>query len=436
MVTPAPGAGQAPCGDSARLRRTLGDPALARLVARLARRLELGRRLDAPLILDAATEAERLALGRLLGRPPTRHGHSLRVWPGQLSAALRSAGIAPDLSSAVEALAGPVVSRPEAAAAERSAREAVRSVIAGGRHVGTSWHERWVAALEADGTLTRLARSGGGRLAAQVVAVLDQLPADELPLPVLAEQATGDTKALSGTPLARLVLRALALRDGIANSALTRREMQRALWEAAGVIPDDLASQALVLGLAAAPASPLGRWLAEAAEAGIPFRVTLHQLATMPVTPQADGVFVCENPSVLRAAAAAGVLPRRGTPPVALVCTEGIPSAACHRLLGACARAGAAIGWRGDFDWTGLRMVDAGITRYGARPWRMDRPDYEDALATGDTERLRGPSAPSPWDPELAARMAETGQAVMEERLIPLLLADLGKAGERVRPAP
>ena len=81
-------------------------------------------------------------------------------------------------------------------------------------------------------------------------------------------------------------------------------------------------------------------------------------------------------------------------------------------------------------------MVDAGITRYGARPWRMHWPDYEDALATGDTEPLRGLSAPSPWDPALAARMAETGQAVMEERLIPLLLADLSKAGERVPPAP
>jgi uncharacterized protein (TIGR02679 family) len=431
MVTPAPGAGQAAHADPARLRRTLGDPALARLVARLARRLELGRRLDAPLVLDAATEAERLALDRLLGRPPTRHGHSLRIWPEQLSAALRSAGIAPDLHCAVEALTGPVVSRPEAAAAEQAAREAMRSVIAGGRHADTTWHERWAAALDADGTLTRLARAGGGRLAAQAVAVLDLLPADALPLPVLAEQATGDTKALSGTPLARLVLRALALRDGVANSALARRETQRTLWEAAGVIPDDLASQALVLGLAAAPASPLGRWLTEATEAGIPFRVTLHQLAAMPVTPQADAVFVCENPSVLRAAAAAGVLPRRGARSAALVCTEGIPSAACHRLLGACARAGAAIGWRGDFDWTGLRTVDAGMTRYGARPWRMDRPDYEDALATGDTELLRGPSAPSPWDPAVAARMAETGRAVMEERLIPLLLADLSEADER-----
>jgi len=45
---------------------------------------------------------------------------------------------------------------------------------------------------------------------------------------------------------------------------------------------------------------------------------------------------------------------------------------------------------------------------------------------------LRGQAAPSPWDPALAARMAETGQAVTEERLICLLLADLNGVGERL----
>jgi len=49
-----------------------------------------------------------------------------------------------------------------------------------------------------------------------------------------------------------------------------------------------------------------------------------------------------------------------------------------------------------------------------------------------DTEPLRGQAAPSPWDPALAARMAETGQAVTEERLICLLLADLNGVGERL----
>ena len=42
-----------------------------------------------------------------------------------------------------------------------------------------------------------------------------------------------------------------------------------------------------------------------------------------------------------------------------------------------------------------------------------------------ETEPLRGAAAPSPWEPSLASTMAERGRAVMEERLIPLLLNDL-----------
>ncbi|MBC6458894.1 DUF2399 domain-containing protein [Actinomadura sp. HBU206391] len=38
---------------------------------------------------------------------------------------------------------------------------------------------------------------------------------------------------------------------------------------------------------------------------------------------------------------------------------------------------------------------------------------------------MRGTPADSSWDPALAPLLAETGQAVMEERLIPHLLADL-----------
>jgi uncharacterized protein (TIGR02679 family) len=144
--------------------------------------------------------------------------------------------------------------------------------------------------------------------------------------------------------------------------------------------------------------------------------------------PTAGRVLVCENPSVLRAAAltvgssGSGASLGRGT---SLICTEGNASAACHRLVGAIVQAGVTISWRGDFDWTGVRAVGAAMTRHGARPWRMGLADYEAALAGGETERLKGPAAASPWDPRLAARMAETGQAVMEERIISSLLSDL-----------
>jgi uncharacterized protein (TIGR02679 family) len=427
--------------DPARLRRTLGDPALTRVVQRLARRLELGRPLEATLTLDDASEAERLALSRLLGRRVSLRGSSLRVAPAQLSAALSRAGIASDLRSAVEALAGPVTSRAEVAAAESAGRAAALAALAASRHAGTSWYERWTEALQADGTLTRLVRARSVPLIEQAVAVLDELPADLLPLPALAERTTGDTKALSGTRLARLVLRALALRDGSGVTvlpetgegaaaglrALSRAGVQRALWESAGAIPDDMASQVLVLGITAVPSRPLARWLSEAAETGTPFRVTLQQLVSMPPEPTVARVFVCENPSVLRAAATAGTTSGRPAG-AALVCTEGVASAACHRLLTAVAGTGASIHWRGDFDWTGLRAVADAIARYGARPWRMGLADYDAALTAGAAEPLRGPAAPSPWDPPLAERMTLTGNAVMEERMIPLLLDDMAEA--------
>lgn len=430
--------------DAGRLSRTLGDPALARVVCRLARRLELGRPLEARLTLADATESERLALSRLLGRPTSLRGNTLQVSPALLSAALARAGIAPDLRSAVEVLAGPVTSRAEVTAAESAGRAAALAALAAGRHVSAPWYIQWTDSLQADGTLTRLVRSGSLPLIEQAVAVLNELPADMLPLPALAERATGDTKALSGTPLARLVLRALALRQGVGvlgalsqgsghvdmhPRVLSRTAVQRALWESAGAIQDDMASQVLVLGLTAAPSSPLGRWLSEAATTGTPFRLTLQQLVSMPLEPLASRVFVCENPSVLRAATPHGPGRRRDgggrRERASLICTEGIASAACHRLLAALASTGATIYWRGDFDWTGLRAVADAITRYQAHPWRMGLADYDAALAVGETERLRGTAADSPWDPPLAKRMAQTGRAVMEERLIPVLLADL-----------
>jgi Protein of unknown function N-terminus (DUF3323) len=176
--------------EAGRLSRTLGDPALARIMHRLARRLKFGRPLEAPLTLTDATEAGRRALSRLLGRPMSLRGKSLRVSPTLLSAALVRAGIAPDLRSAVEALAGPVTSRAEVTAAETAGRAAALAALAAGRHAGTPWYKQWTDSVQADGTLTRIVRSGSLLLVEQAVAVLNELPADMLPLPALAERAT------------------------------------------------------------------------------------------------------------------------------------------------------------------------------------------------------------------------------------------------------
>ncbi len=51
--------------------------------------------------------------------------------------------------------------------------------------------------------------------------------------------------------------------------------------------------------------------------------------------------------------------------------------------------------------------------------------DYLAALAGGESEPLKGRPTESPWDPRPAAEMRSSGRAVVEERLIPLLLGDL-----------
>lgn len=405
--------------DAQRLRRVLGAPALSWLVDRIRARLERGEPVDGTVTLVGATAEQRKAASRLLGHGVGR-GTSLSIPLPEVDAALRRAGFPAGLRAAVEVMTGPVRDR----AAERSAeiRQFQDALDAARRSplATAPWHLRWLEEISRDGTLTRLVRYGQGQVLAEATAVLERLPAgtDETAvlLPVLAEAVTGDTKALDATPLSGLVLRALALREAV--PAPAGRDAERALWTAAGVVTDDLASQVLVLNVRAGGAQ-LGEWLTQAADAGEPFRVTLHQLAVMPIMPLSIDLHVCKNPAVLRAAA--GQLGAGSAP---LVCTEGEPSVACYRLLQAAASTGTRIHWHSDFDWPGLRSTAAAIRRLGAAPWLMGADDYRAALP-GSTEPLKGSPAESPWDTRLADLMQASGRAVTEERQLTALLAEL-----------
>jgi uncharacterized protein (TIGR02679 family) len=397
-----------------------------RLLAAARRRLErTGGALDGDIGLTAPAESERRTVIGITGRYRPETVRRLTVPLRDLDAYLRHR-YGTGLTQTLARLDGPLRDRPAERAAEDTHRAAALDSARSSQLAGHAWFTRWLDRIAADGTLTRLVRRADAPLLGAAVRVLEALPDDAariVPLPVLAEQATGDTKSLaSGTPLEQLVLRALAERGG--GEVPRDRAGRRVLWESAGVIADDLASQVLVLNTGARGDSPVCRWLREAAEAAIPFRLTLHQLASAPdpVIPAARTVFVCENPAVLRAAAAE--LQETGA---ALVCTEGVPSAACHRLLGDAARAGVRLHWRADFDWPGLRITAAALARHGARTWRMTAADYTTALGHGESTPLAGPPAHSPWDPGLAQAMTRSGRAVMEERLLSVLLSDLAR---------
>lgn len=391
------------------------QPGWRRLLAAARRSLERsGGRLDTTVTLSTPTDDERLVIIGITGTHRSAAAARLSIRLSAVDEHLRAAhgvGLIEVLTTTA-----PLRNRPSDLKREAVARDAVLAAAHEGRHAGTAWYAEWLDGLRRDGTLTRVVRTG--LPFEDVIRVLDALPAADEPIPVFADRVLDDTKALTDGPLRGLVLRAVAAWQQAALPVDGGRE--RALWESVGLVPDNLASQVLVLNVPAT-GGLLGRWLTEAAQAGVPMRVTLHQLRLAPLALACGEVYVCENPAVLRAATTA-----LGPQAPPLICTEGVPSVAVHTLLHAAP--GAVIRWRNDFDWTGVRLTAAALQRYpGAVPWRMTAADYLPAADTGTA--LLGTPTRTPWEEALGESMRRTGRAVMEERLLDQLITDLHAAG-------
>lgn len=411
--------------DLPRLRRLLGGDEHRWLVQRLRARLERGQPLDGTVILHSPTEAQRQALQRLLGRRPGR-GASVSVALGEVEALLARAGVARDLRSAVVALGGPLTDRraeqAKAAAAWRAAHEPAEQAAAGRPALAA-----WVRWLEDTGMLRRL--SGGDpaaarTLAEQAAAVLERLPADGVPLSVLANASVDDGHALDADrPLSTLVLRAAATLTSTPPG--DGGEWRRTVWASVGVLAGELTNPVLTLGLPGDARTVTGRVLREWSAAGQPVHLSARQLLHDPPELPVNGrrVFVCENPSVVAEAAN-----RLGTPAAPLVCTGGHPGAAATLLLRQLAAAGAELGYHGDFDWGGItianNLIGPGITSFAARPWRLDAASYRRA-AEGGGAALQGTPVQAAWDPALTEAMLELSIKVEEERVLDDLLGDL-----------
>ena len=375
----------------------LAGPAFTRLWARCRVALERSSgAVSGTVSLGAPTNDERQEIGALLRRPYRVGLTRLTVDLVALDAALRNGPAGAGLVDVVARLTGPLRDRPS------EARIAVEEIAAARASVGPGL-ESWLDGLAKDGVLTRLQREDSLSSVTLAARVLAELPAPGVPLAVLAARVAGHAKALDAGTLPTLVLRALALAAGepMPTSAWKRRR----LWDANGVVVDPLSSQVLVLGLG------------ESAD-GEPRRWTLRQLRhTAP--PNEGALWVCENPAVVAVAA-----DRLGEHCPPLLCTEGQPSTAARLVVDAAAE----VHWHNDYDWPGVRMTAAAITRHAAVPWRMSASDYEEAVATTDPllqRALEGRVAATPWDPDLAAAMSHRAVAVEEELVVERLVADL-----------
>ena len=385
--------------------RDLG-PAWQRLLKAAAAAME--REARSFSVSDPDTAERHLIIG-ITGRHRRAAQRTLRLTVEELEAYV-AVEFGSDLKSLILAELGVEIGAARRGRLEREAGVARILGEAGASPLARlDWFARWLDSLRSNGVLSELARDGASLL--PMIRVLESLPADDEPLPVLAERLLEDTKALASGRSRSMLLRALSLWRGIEHPG--DAESERELLEWAGLVSDDIASQVLVLNVPVT-GGVVGEWMRSAR--GIPFRLTLQQLRREPFAVDAPVVSIVENPSILRIAADA-----MGPDCPPLVCTEGVPSAAVYRLLGAATTA--RLRWRGDFDWAGLRIVKRGLERFAnAEPWRMSAEEYRSG-AKGIA--LRGSRIATPWDHRLCEFMAAEGRAVMEESLIGLLLQDL-----------
>ncbi|MGI8801866.1 MAG: TIGR02679 family protein [Solirubrobacteraceae bacterium] len=421
--------------DRERLTRLLGDPALAWLVDRARRRLELGRSLSGTVTLAGASTGQRRAAERLLGRRP-RPGRGLTVSLDEVDAVLRQAGLGTDgLEAAVVLLTGPLTRRADVASREQVAwEEAFAGLLRGAarRAELTGWLERLtrsgvVKRLEPDPTRARA-------LLDRLGVVLASLPAAGEPLGGFAARLLGEAHALDdGRPLATLAVGAARALAGLGAPAPgeSPAESRRETWAAVGLLCDELSSVVLTVGLRGDEETGCGRILAAGRSVGQPLWLTLRQLVRDPPlwaeSSAGAPVHICENPVIVALAA-----DHLGADCPPLVCTNGQPRAATMLLLRSLAASGAALLHHGDYDWGGLHIANLLHARLPVTPWLFDSESYLRAVSVPrPASPLTGSPVAARWDPLLAGAMARAGRRIEEELVADELVAALARAAGR-----
>jgi len=293
-------------------------PGAARVLTAARAKLEIGRTgngVTVPVELDAA---ERDDVAVLLGAAWARSGRAVTL--GALRRATRTHANA-DLENLIVAVGGPLrditSERTAAAAAASAARHAAVAALT-------------AAGVAADVAAGVVPRAVPVEAAATVADIWRALPAagTRTGLATLSASVTRDAHALDrDMALGRTMIRLLdrvhpAVADGAGPTA-----RWRALWGRVGVDCDAVSATVLVLGVELdgdGPAAAQSR-----AAPGEPLWLTARALAAGAWSwPENSHVHVCENPSIVEAAAL-----RLGDRCPPLVCTYGQLSTAAALLL-------------------------------------------------------------------------------------------------------
>lgn len=392
---------------------TFSQPELRWLLNKMRKRMEAGKPLSGTVSLRAPSDPQRLAAQKLTGKLLV--GDQINIQLAEVAQFVdRAHGVT--LAQIVASILGDVEERSSLRDVRNRWRKLAES------HYGDAIRNAWLDELQTEGLLRRL--SGGDLERAQhllhvALVIIGRLPALGLPLTELAADVVGDSHALdNGAPLHTLLIRYLAKKSGA--ESWTTTEARRQLWAEVGILCDELSAPVLVLNLSGIPGSHTADALNLHALAGEPYRLSIRQLLRNPPQFQSgrnSKIFVCENPTVV--SAAANSLGAKSAP---LLCVEGQPKTAAILLLRALQMSGFAVHYHGDFDWGGIRIGNFLFQKFGFQPWRYSSVEY---TAHEKGKRLVGAPVQALWDGELTPLMQSKKLAVHEEAVLSSLLNDL-----------
>lgn len=178
-----------------------------------------------------------------------------------------------------------------------------------------------------------------------------------------------------GRTIARLAAASVAGVGGLETVDVTAVTRWRAAWATVGIICDTVSSLVLTLNLRLEGIAPA---VALTAVAGEPTWLTLRALRGDWSARQGTELWVCENPSVVEAAADR-IGPR--CPP--LLCTFGQPTSAATEVVRRVHDAGCSVYVRADDDPAGQSIVAQLLALAPrARLWRFERRSATAATAT------------------------------------------------------
>jgi uncharacterized protein (TIGR02679 family) len=380
----------------------------AKVLFALCERLEAGYGWGQTALPVELTDQERRQVRTLLGTKWDASGAG--VTPHMLKTRMVKQGIDPD--AALRVLIGRELNNRR-----EQRREYRASAIAERRQALAVLGEAGIPLTSAETWMGRkgLPPSGHGQLLAlvqSIAAVWRRLPqgTDTIMLSVLADAALDDPHALDRRS-GRLGLDVLRLADGEASDGVDFDiQRWRNAWETLGIVCDPLSSRVLTLNLPLTGTAPACAIAAAANQTGEPVWLSWRSLdGDFTLDPDHCGqdtrvnVYVCENPTVVAAAAdalAAGSYP--------LICTNGVPSGAVSKLLAGLAATSARLFIRADDDPAGQAIVEQLATLLpGSCLWRYER-------------RSADAAAQSP---------------LFEERVLSELLTDLAHADDAIAPA-